>query len=160
MKFLIKDIFCKCEQIRSFLRIWSHLLKKSLIENFIFCAVFIWNEFPNPVRKMFCTFLAMSTKNLASFQEVAEAYLEPSQPSMMELLFTKSSITRVWLGSKNVCKLLKTNLLRQCLNKYYDVYTCGVYLSLIKRFSTFSRIQLKLSLHNHFSKFPRQNCLK
>ena len=25
-------------QIRSFLRIWSHLLKKSLMENFIFCA--------------------------------------------------------------------------------------------------------------------------
>ena len=26
-------------QIRSFLRIWSHLLTKSLMENFIFCAV-------------------------------------------------------------------------------------------------------------------------
>ena len=39
MKFSIKDLFSKCNQIRSFLRIWSHLLKKSLIENFIFCAV-------------------------------------------------------------------------------------------------------------------------
>ena len=39
MKFSIKDFFSKCDQIRSFLRIWSHLLKKSLIENFIFCAV-------------------------------------------------------------------------------------------------------------------------
>ena len=38
MKFSIKDFFSKCDQIRSFLRIWSHLLKKSLIENF-FCAV-------------------------------------------------------------------------------------------------------------------------
>ena len=27
------------DQIRSFLRIWSHLLKKYLMENFIFCAV-------------------------------------------------------------------------------------------------------------------------
>ena len=36
MKFSIKDFF-KCEQIRIFLRIWSHLLKKSLMENFIFC---------------------------------------------------------------------------------------------------------------------------
>ena len=26
-------------QIRIFLRIWSHLLKKSLMENFIFCEV-------------------------------------------------------------------------------------------------------------------------
>ena len=39
MKFSIKDFFSKCDQIRSFLRVWSHLLKKSLIENFIFHAV-------------------------------------------------------------------------------------------------------------------------
>ena len=39
MKFSIKDLFSKCDQIRSFLRIWLHLLKKSLMENFIFCAV-------------------------------------------------------------------------------------------------------------------------
>ena len=39
MKFPIKDFFSKCDQIRSFLRIWSHLLKKSLMENFIFCPV-------------------------------------------------------------------------------------------------------------------------
>ena len=39
MKFSIKDFFSKCDQIRSFLRIWSHFLKKSLMENFIFCAV-------------------------------------------------------------------------------------------------------------------------
>ena len=30
------DFFTKCNQIRSLLRIWSHLLKKSLMENFIF----------------------------------------------------------------------------------------------------------------------------
>ena len=39
MKFSIKNFFSECDQIRSFLRIWSHLLKKSLMENFIFCAV-------------------------------------------------------------------------------------------------------------------------
>ena len=38
MKFSIKDFFNKCDQIRCFLRIWSHLLRKSLIENFIFYA--------------------------------------------------------------------------------------------------------------------------
>ena len=36
MKFSIKYFFSKCDQISSFLRIWSHLLKKSLMENFIF----------------------------------------------------------------------------------------------------------------------------
>ena len=39
MKFSIKDFFRKCDKIRRKLRIWSHLLKKSLMENFIFCAV-------------------------------------------------------------------------------------------------------------------------
>ena len=39
MKFSIKDFFSKCDQIRSFLRIWSHLLKKPLMENFSFCTV-------------------------------------------------------------------------------------------------------------------------
>ena len=33
------DFFSKHDQIRSKLRIWSHSLKKSLMENFIFCAV-------------------------------------------------------------------------------------------------------------------------
>ena len=40
IKFSIKDFFSECDQIRSFLRIWSHLLKKSLMETFIFCAVY------------------------------------------------------------------------------------------------------------------------
>ena len=39
MKFSIKDFFSKCDQTHRNLRIWSHLLKKSLMENFIFCAV-------------------------------------------------------------------------------------------------------------------------
>ena len=38
-KFSIKDFFSKCNQIRSFLQIWSNSLKKFLMENFIFCAV-------------------------------------------------------------------------------------------------------------------------
>ena len=45
MKSSIKDFFSKYNLIRSFLhsflRIWSNLLKKSLMENFIFCAVII-----------------------------------------------------------------------------------------------------------------------
>ena len=47
MKFSIKDFFSKCDQIHSFLRIWSHLMNKSLMENFIFCAIkpFVWKNF-------------------------------------------------------------------------------------------------------------------
>ena len=39
IKFFIKDFFSKCDQICRKLWIWSHLLKKSLMENFIFCAM-------------------------------------------------------------------------------------------------------------------------
>ena len=47
MKFSIKYVFSKCDQIYNKLRIWSHLLNKPLIENFIFCAVPIssWSLF-------------------------------------------------------------------------------------------------------------------
>ena len=39
MKFSIKNFSSKCDQIRRKLRIWSQLLKKSLMENIISCAV-------------------------------------------------------------------------------------------------------------------------
>ena len=41
MKFFIKNFFGKCDQIRRKLRIWSHLLKKSLIETsfFVHCPL-------------------------------------------------------------------------------------------------------------------------
>ena len=46
MKFSIKDFFSKYDQIRSFVRIFSQLLKKSLMENFIFCAVWMYFFIP------------------------------------------------------------------------------------------------------------------
>ena len=39
MKFSIENFFSKCDQIHSLLRIRPLLLKKPLMENFIFCAV-------------------------------------------------------------------------------------------------------------------------
>ena len=39
MKFSIKDFFSKCDLIHRKLRIWSHLLKKSFVQNFIICPV-------------------------------------------------------------------------------------------------------------------------
>ena len=72
MKFSIMDIFDKCDQIRSFLGIWSHLLKKSLMENFIFCAVLLY---------------------LSSL----EAYFKTSRTSTMELSCENSQ----WLKDVN-----------------------------------------------------------
>ena len=45
MKFSVKDFFSKCDQICKKFRIWSHLLKKSLLENFISYAVYQMNEY-------------------------------------------------------------------------------------------------------------------
>ena len=38
IKFSIKDFFSKYDQILRNLQIWSYFLKRSLMENFIFCA--------------------------------------------------------------------------------------------------------------------------
>ena len=43
INFSLKDFFSKCDQIRCKLVNWSHSLKKSLMENFIFCAVIFEN---------------------------------------------------------------------------------------------------------------------
>ena len=51
MKFFSKDFFSKCDQLRSFLRIWLHLQKKSLMENFIFCAVTLCDVYANSALK-------------------------------------------------------------------------------------------------------------
>ena len=41
MRFPIKDFFSRCNEIRKKLWICANLLKKSSIENFIFCKVFV-----------------------------------------------------------------------------------------------------------------------
>ena len=53
MKFSIKDFFSQCDQIRNILRIWSHLRKKSLMENFIFCVMqqYSWKSYLYELQK-------------------------------------------------------------------------------------------------------------
>ena len=61
IKFSINDFFSKCHQIRGFLRIWSHLLKKSLMENFILRAVLVIQRI-------------LSFLNLAEFSPMSHFY--------------------------------------------------------------------------------------
>ena len=51
MKFSIKDFFSKCDKTRSFLRIWSHLLKKSLTENLFFVQLNLHHIFESFLNK-------------------------------------------------------------------------------------------------------------
>ena len=52
MEFSTEDFFSKCDQIRNFLRISSHLLKKSFMENFIFSAVLVNYKVPGLMRQL------------------------------------------------------------------------------------------------------------
>ena len=47
MKFSTMDFFSKCDQIRSFLWIWSYLLKKSLMENLLCCVNWVNYHIPH-----------------------------------------------------------------------------------------------------------------
>ena len=55
IKFSIEDFSSKCDQVRSFSWIWSNLLKKSSMENFIFCAVKVSRECTHRVPFFLCS---------------------------------------------------------------------------------------------------------
>ena len=45
IKFSIKDFFSKCDQVYKKLRTWSHLLKKSIMENIFLAVLFCLFKF-------------------------------------------------------------------------------------------------------------------
>ena len=51
-KFFIKDFFSKYCHIRRKLQIWSHLLEKSLMENFIICVVLTMTLFEKKIMNL------------------------------------------------------------------------------------------------------------
>ena len=63
LKFTIKDFSSKCDQIYRKLRILPHLLKKSLIVNFIFCAVIAFKKSQSNDRLLWKLFLPAITSN-------------------------------------------------------------------------------------------------
>ena len=89
MKFSIKDFFSKCDQIRRKLWIWSHLLKKSLMENFIFCAVY-----GETLKVVFLTSPLLSLnisvlvceRIFAAQEHMSGSHEGPSEISIMEFL--------------------------------------------------------------------------
>ena len=75
MKFSIQDFFSKCDQIGYKLRIWSHLLKKTLMENFIFCAVWL------PLKSQKLKLARVLREWLAAFYTILDSYNGPSNAS-------------------------------------------------------------------------------
>ena len=78
MKFSIKDFFSKCDQISSFLRIWSHLLKKYLMENLIFFFAVLVLNLKNlklrPVNEF--RFLSECLEKVCSYKHLGKIYIE------------------------------------------------------------------------------------
>ena len=80
IKFSVKNFFSKCNQIRNFLWIWSHLLKKSLMQNFIFCAV--------PLKGYFLPCPSCGTKFhiISTFTTVLSFVSKPQSQQLLMLL--------------------------------------------------------------------------
>ena len=98
MKFSIKDFFRKCDQVLNFLRIWLHLLKKSLMENFIFCAVSSqWEKIIKILSKIRSIFSKLIQTNIVLKAKSAENMnkFNNDQSNSKKLLHFKSNITLV-----------------------------------------------------------------
>ena len=95
MKFSIKDFSSKCDQIRKKLQIWSHLLKKSLMENFIFSVVIwrkIWERSLSKSRVCSCS-TAMFIKVYKHVKFNKTNYLKSTKSYKMSLQFkTKTKL--------------------------------------------------------------------
>ena len=75
MKFCITNLFSKYDQIYPKLQIWPHLLKKSLMGDFIFCAVRVIKYCYKAHNCQICstntkTFFWISEVNLETFQKL------------------------------------------------------------------------------------------
>ena len=73
MMFFSKDFFTKCDQIRTFLWVWSHLLKKSSQKTSFLCSAVSNLEIGSSIRKMMIIELSIHTscKNQRSIKSLA-----------------------------------------------------------------------------------------
>ena len=87
IKFFIKDFFRKCNQIRRFLRIWSHLLKKSSMENFHFLSsVHLMVIFLMIKPAMHCLIRNQSLFNTVRVQLLLKQYVGSSRKKLYQEL--------------------------------------------------------------------------
>ena len=101
MKFSIKDFFSKCDQLRTKLRICSHLLKKSLMEKFIFCVVSVagWQ-------------IQLFNSTGAIVQELLPRLLKSRRynSSTVSGKILRQSLVRFFNGQDNLCFLFARRL--------------------------------------------------
>ena len=74
MNLSIRDFLSKCDEIQSFLGILSHLLKKSLMENLIFCVATRTGILNYTYFHCKC----LSTKVLENFKDLLNSVRKPA----------------------------------------------------------------------------------
>ena len=118
MKLSIKDFFSKCDQIRS----WSHLLKKCVMEKFIFCAVPITmnsKHFCSEDLKFLCKPILTSI-NIAtlSLRNLLPLEIFNSKPNKTSLQESKICFLPIWNSGQSsmnfswVSRLLSTQSIK------------------------------------------------
>ena len=111
-KYSVKNVFSKCEQIRSFLRICSHLLKNSLTENFIFlcsaCSIHDQEVF-RKLRKLALD-LKCNLKTSSFFSTILQIFNYNKGTLQLPLMTASSFLSSVMF-------------LSICLNTNYGIYS-------------------------------------
>ena len=95
MKFSIKDFFSKRDQIRIFLRIWLHLLKKFLMENFVFLCSVITNDLQSKSHFSWI-FCASKLFELRTTISCAINYINYRFQNVKEIKQERHKFTRYW----------------------------------------------------------------
>ena len=73
-KFFIKDSFSKCDQIRRSFQIRLHLVEKSLMKSFTFCARGNFDAFGKPKRNMCMSDIKEFTKEYINQSEISLSF--------------------------------------------------------------------------------------
>ena len=106
LSFPLTDFLNKCDQKRWKLRIWSHLLKKYVMENFIFCAVSVF--------RLHLCFITVSDSTLVN--------LGKKQPP--EVFYKRKGV--LWIFAKFTGK-------HQCQSLFFDEVACLRPAALLKK---------------------------
>ena len=131
------NLFSKCDQIRKFLRIWSHLQKTSLMENFIFCAMWHFKNYLT-WQKMCClklawhvglvrnneyyfdSILGLSDHNIVPQTDCMDIYEHQSTKCSQGLLTLTPKNPLLWKASSFSYRSSVFLVKNRCQKKYLD----------------------------------------
>ena len=140
MKFFIEDFFSNCEQICSFLRIWAHLLKKSSMENFIFCAVifaklFIIDVWQGPMYNPAFSFELQKYKSVRKTNSIVES--SQNQIYLFIYLSTCIRLSEIWVPDYSHVGFLTfpvptTDEQKKLSQIFIFTFLCGAWKGLIR----------------------------